>query len=281
MSLISVKERTQLNLSDGDINELRATRFFIVRYDVPTDPVVAETETGIPPYFDPHPDDSTRLCKQKRAVVVDENGGSFNWTVQCEYSNRIVNPLTDAWPNLLYEWDFSEASENYFFDYSSTPKQVVNSAGDPFDSIPEREGGTITLNVTTNQATDYDCGTALQYKNYVNSDTFTVDGVSITSWQAKLSGLQISPVQYMNAVYYRTIKAVLKFKLDWHDTFADMGYRQLVSSKLVPIIQANVPVDKPFPLNGSGVAQALGTKAASLTFAPYQTTAFGSFDFLS
>jgi hypothetical protein len=37
------------------------------------------------------------------------------------------------------------ATQTYIIDNSSTPKPVVDSAGQPFEQLPERETGTVVV----------------------------------------------------------------------------------------------------------------------------------------
>ena len=279
---ISVHEQGQKNLYDGDINEERASRFFVVRSDTPITEVQAATATGVPPYFDPHPSNSSYLCKQKRGKSLAEEAGRYGWEIQADYSNKIILPLSMP---AQYEWDFSEATEEYFFDCDidySHPNgyPVVNSAGQPFEQIPQREGGSITANCTKNVAVDFDVSAALSFRQTINKESFVVDGVTIDVDQAKISGMQISPPQLSNGQWYRVVKVVVKMRKDWQDHFADMGFAEIDDTwELQPILAGNPPqqVTKPWPLDGNGYAQSSPTDTpAKLDFKPYHEADFSA-----
>jgi hypothetical protein len=290
---ITVIAQDQKSTQDGDINEERAIRVFIAQSDIATDPVAVSNAGGVPDYYDAHPGDSTYLMKQKQTKSLGEEAGRFKWEIQCQYSNRIVRPLDMI---AKIEWDFSEASESYFYDKTDagTPCPcgttagdngcpVVNSAGQPFDSIPTRETGSITATITKNVAADFDISLFLIFRECINEAGFTVDGVSLDAKQAKVSGANVSDVQLSAGDHYRVVKLVLKFKQSWDDAFADMGYYEkdgsggLTEIVRVGILAGSKPeaVKKPWPLNGSGVAQSDSTTApAKLTYFPYEVTDF-------
>jgi hypothetical protein len=270
MTLIAT-EQTQKNLQDGDISEERATRFFYVSSSVANvDPVAVAAASGIPAYYDEHPDNSAYLMKQKRTKSLGDEAGTYRWEVQCDYSNRIVTPLEAP---ILYEWDFSEASQSYFFDTADSP--VVNSAGQPFDSIPERETGSITCNITVNVASDFDVSIFLSFREQINDASFVVDGVTIDTDQAKFSGASVSAQTLSDSIWFRTCKLTFKFRLSWNDVFADMGYYQYSATGTGDLVSITVgtppqPTQKAYPLNGSGAAAATAdTVPATLTFYPY------------
>jgi hypothetical protein len=276
MTLI-VEEQTQKNLQDGDISEERATRFFLIKSNTPlVDPVAVSQASGLPTYYNTHPDNSTYLVKQIRTKSLGDDAGTWYWETQVDYSNRIITPLEAP---VLYEWDFSEASENYFYDTDGNA--VVNSAGQPFDSIPTRETGAITCNISVNVASDFDVSIFLSYREQINSGSFVVDGVSIDEDQAKFSGANVSALQLSDSIWYRTCKLTIKFKYDWNDIFLDMGYYQYSASgtgDLVPIFVGTPPqpTQKAYPLDGSGGAQATAdTAPAQLTFYPHTEADFG------
>lgn len=282
---ISVHEFGQKGLADGDISEERASRFFLVKSTTAISGVTASVATGIPTYFDAHPDNSAYLMKSKRARAVSEDGGRYAWEVQCDYSNRIITPL--SLPAQI-EWDFSEASEEYWFDTNTSGgftdgHPVRNSAGQPFDAIPSRETGSITCNITKNVATDFDVSLFSTFRQKVNSVAFDLDGVTIAIEQAKFSGASVSAPQLSNGEWYRAVKLVIKFKASWLATFADVGYfeKQSTLPYLKPI-NVNGPggvptlVSKPWPLNGSGAKMTYpDDKPAKLTFKPYLECDFG------
>ncbi len=280
--MTTVNEIGAKGLADGDINEERASRFFLVRSSTPIDAVAAATASGIPDYFDPHPSNSAYLLKNKRGRAVSEDSGRYAWEIQLDYSNRIIHPLDMP---AQIEWDFSEASEAYFLDWSTPdPKPVKNSAGQNFEALPERESGVIVCHITKNVATDFDTSLFLSARENVNSAGFTVDGVSLDVHQAKFSGANVTPPALSAGEWFRTVKMTLKFKQSWDDVFNDEGYQQLASDGINLVdcyTNATDPnnkpekVVKPWPLDGTGHKKANATDTPEpLTFKPYEELDF-------
>ena len=249
--------------------------FFLAISDTATDEEAVANATGVPGYFDPLSFGSTLLMKEKRVRSVSEEANRYVWEIQCSYSDRLIHPLDQP---ALFEWDFSEASETYFFDTDTTDpdypsgKPVVNSAGQPFDALPSRETGAISLAITINVASDFDVSLFHSFFQCINAASFAVDGVSLDARQAKFSGANVSAVQRASGDYFRTVKMTLKFRVSWDDSFADMGYYSIEDDgKLYPITTGNppLPITKPWPLD-SGTATTNPTDTpAELTFKPY------------
>jgi hypothetical protein len=280
---LTVHKVGRKGLVDGDIKELRATEFYLVRSNAgPVSVVAAAAASGLPTYYDSHDDNAALKVKSIRGRNQDEENSLRDvWEMQLDYSSLIDVPLDTA---AEFEWDFSESSEDYFVDADGAT--VVNSAGQAFDSIPTRETGAISLTITKNVAADFDTSTFLSFRQTTNDSGFTVDGVSIDTCQAKFSGANVSPVKTSNGVAYRTVKMVLKFKESWLDEFSDFGYYGLDTGFWKPIATdgslIEVPddskqmVQKPWPLDGSGSPQAApDDDPASITARPYVESDYG------
>ena len=277
----------QRDLFDSDAGERRPTGYVICRYTTPTNIVIAETDLETCPislgggvtyagalggitYYDSHPNNSAYALKNIRGRIVSEESFGQDWEFQLDFSNRLFSPLSIP---TQYTWDVSEGSETYFFDANNKP--VTTSAGEPFSSLPTRENGVITLRVQSNVPITFDCTAAMNLRQSTNNANITIDGVSFTTNQLKVSGMQISPVQYSNGVNYRTVSYLLKCCQSWLAFYSDMGTRQIVSGQLVPITYGTPPmaVTVPWPLDGSGVAlPTAGATPATLTFQPYKQT---------
>ncbi len=212
--------------------------------------------------------------------------------MQVDYSDQLTtdpNPLNLP-PKIT--WDFSEATEPYFLDKSSTPKPCVTSAGELFQNFLQRETGHISCTYTVNKSS-YTPQTGITYLHVVNSDAFTIDGIGITAGQAKLSGIPAAPWVTVNilvagvptSVRYREVTFKLKFKANWLDVVQDRGLCEIDpdhTGKLRQILKGTppLPVDKPWPLDGSGAAKANATDTpATISLHPYATMAFASFGF--
>lgn len=299
MAWIKVEEQGHLASSSNDPNEKTALRVFIAIADAPTTPVAAETAShggnSIPDITDEHPDDPDRLVKSKSAKP-DQESVRTVFTVEVNYSSKvdgssedsvIENPLDRP---AVVEWDFDDDKEPYFIDRDDDPDgpfPVVNSAGERFQEFLERDTGSITATITKNiGATAYDPVLAFTYKHAVNSDGFTIDGVSIDAGQAKMKCHIAGAVQTENGVSYKQVKTILQFRPTWDDVVEDRGFNELDPAndgKLKQIMKGAAPpapVDTPWPLNGEGAKLPNSTDApATLTFVPYFKLPFAAIDF--
>lgn len=297
MSWVRTEEQGQLATSNRTVNEAIATRYFLVIYDALTACAVAESATGVPEYAEILPTDSTLTYPRRvKAITVrawadqDAIVGTI-WQAQVDYSDSLdfMSPF-DQPP--VITWDFSSANQTYFIDNSSTPKPVVNSAGQPFEQLLERETGTVVVTYKKNvasfdpaQAITY-CGDGVHAKA-VNSDALTIDGAPLTANQVLMGGMQASEWKLTNGIRYRELTFTLKLRGSWDDTIADTGFNELVSGNLTPIYMTdadptkpNIPTDKQWPLDGSGVGKDDSSDPpATLTFKPYKPLAFATFGF--
>lgn len=210
------------------------------------------------------------------------------WEVKVDFGfPYVVPPLSQA---TAYDWDYAEASEDYFIDHTgdnggAANLPVVASNGQPFDSIPQREKNNGTVTISKNVATTFTIGAFASDAQYINSDSITIDGLTMAPYTAKLSGMTLSNgLNYAAGQQYRVAKMVIKHKtIGWNDVFADMGYYEWVtastpSSGLKPIPDQNGnPVLKPWPLDGNGNAAAnANTVPALINRQPYLYTTFST-----
>lgn len=262
---------------------LSGRRVYVVRSDDGSEvtSLLALTASGVPEYGDAY-DGSTTNLRASSIAAQAADGWDFRLVDVTYTENQIVwqeNPLDE--PDSI-SWTWQEVTETYALDRSSPdPLPVVTSAGQPFRELPQREGFRLVANIRRNVAS-FDFSAALSYQNAINSDTFTVDGVSVGVRQAKLNVVGVSEVKKKNGVSYRELTIQLKFRGDWRDSFADRGTKQLVSGDLVPILAGDPPqpIDDDWPLDGSGAAKASSTDTpAVLTFKPYDEVSFAAWNF--
>ncbi|HEV7299261.1 MAG TPA: hypothetical protein VGN72_07845 [Tepidisphaeraceae bacterium] len=295
MAWIKVKEQGQLAESQQTTDEKTAKRVFVAVSDVNTTSVAAETASfggvTVPVLGAGHPDDGNRKVKSVSASPDAESRKVF--TVEVEYSDKLSLVALD--PNPLdrpaeVSWDFDDATVPYFTDRSETPKPVVNSAKERFESYLERETGSITATVTKNipaaGAGSYSAATALSLKDTLNGGTITVDGVSISAGQAKLKCWTVGPVQSETVngvvVNYRQSKILYQFRETWDHVVEDRGYNEKdgTTGKVKPILKGDkppTPVDTPWPLDGAGAKKAnISDEPEPLTFKPYASAAHGT-----
>jgi hypothetical protein len=285
MAWTSVKEQGHLATSSAGIGEKVAKRIFIAISDTPTTPVAAETAsdgvTTIPIENASHPSDSNRKVKSITATCDPESPRKI-FRVEVEYSSLVgdlaSNPLDD--PD-RFEWTGSESTEVYTTDKTSpTPLPVVNTAGQPFEQPLERDAGDIMCTVVRNLAS-FPLATAIACRNKKNSDSFTLDGVTIAIGEAKMGLITSGPEQIRNGVPYREVRYPIKFRPSWDDEIDSYGFQEKVGGVLYPIVdRAGNQVQRPWPLDAAGEKGYLPeTPAASTVFKPYEEMTYSGFSF--
>ena len=298
MAWTKVKEQGMLNRSVRGVGESTATRYYTATSDTATTTWAAEAAsdgtTTIPVTGELLPGDA--LGRQCKTVEARAENDSFNkvFTIQCDYSNALQTSPLDQPARI--SWDFDDATQKYFFDNDPSPpsggpgKPVVNSAGESFEDLLERETGSIRATVKKYIAANaYDAGQAVAFKDSVCSDSFTIDNVNISAGQGKMKALTAGEVQTMMVngvqVQYRERTMTLQFRNSWKDLVDDRGFNEADtnnSGKLKEIVKGTPPTktDKPWPLDGNGGAKPNVTDTpAQLTFYPYTPRSFSGFSF--
>lgn len=244
--------------------------------------------TAIPASGSTHPTRTGCTLRELDAQPKDE-GSARVFIVEGEYSSdtgafadQLVYPTSRAWE---YSRDAAEYTEEYFIDKSPTPKAVINSAGEPFETNPTRERADMILTITRNEASE-NVLTDDGFSNVLNSDPVMIDGQVYAAGVLKMSPIKsVKTTEKFNQVdvtYYRRTFVIKVKKAGWDDVFLDTGCNELSSSKLKPIVDNNgMPVRRPYPLNGSGSKQSSPTTAPSqLTFKPYDKAAWAGLMFV-
>lgn len=144
--------------------------------------------TGVPAIGDAHPDKATALCQSVVCDPVntsDENHKN-HYIITAEYGTLNVGgpPSEDTIDDPLakpieIEWSEEIISQPMEYGYGIYPNEprnarypMVNSVGDKFDPVPQRDISQRVLTVTKNQST-FTPLTVDPYKNHVNSTTFS------------------------------------------------------------------------------------------------------------
>jgi hypothetical protein len=282
VAYLSTHRQGQLSRSADSGTEKTASEFFLVLFDAPSSSVTAETSTGVPLVGASHPEDSSRRMRNKQAVMVEESN-RMHWIVQCDYSNLLLDSPLNRPAKIT--WDFSGGTENYFLDKSATPKPVVNTSGEPFEKLPEREKTNTIATWKKNVAGTVTANIIIANSDLVNAASFTLDGTSWAAKQAKISGGSLSEVKTENGVQYRELSVIIKFRDVWDDVFEDRGFSYLVGTApnkvREPIVAGKPPrkVDKPYPLTNGKPKANPSDPGDSLTFKPYVEGSFGAFSF--
>ncbi len=198
------------------------------------------SHASLPNIGDLHPSDTGAWCEELE--VVQKEGWKV-WEVTARYTS---------------EWDLSQVHITWDTEQFQRPAVmdkdgdgVLNSAGDPFDPPAmmddSRRVATVTKMMTSVPSW------ILDYQDAVNSDTFTIDGISVAIGKAKVQRVSVSDVRVINATNYREVTLQIQFQVDgWALQVLDAGFRD--SSFRVLRNNDGTKPTAPIPLNGSGAA---------------------------
>jgi hypothetical protein len=298
VAFVRVHENTHLEESGRDENGRTARRVYEVVANSATSNVAAELATAtnpaeyggatvtIPVLGAAHPADATRVVN-KITVERDEESTITKpkFRVTVDYSTPEENEVEPEPEDPLseptrYRWSFNPATEPLFRDRSGTPKPIVNSAGEPFETFLEVDSSELMVEIVEN-VSSYSPVDAIGFIDKVNSNGFTIDGVSIGAGEAKMSGHGAEKNWDAGGTPYYTVNYVIKFKANWKEVeLEDRGYNEKDednAGKLKEIVKGKPPTkpDRPWPLDGDGAAKANSDDAPELlTFQVYQETSF-------
>jgi hypothetical protein len=237
-------------------------------------PYAVGSDANLPVIGSQYPDDSGAWCV---SLEVSQFSGRFGWIVTANYSSErelAQDPTNDP---AEISWSSEQFQRPAVFDNSGNA--IVNSAGDPFDPPNMMDDSRRVVTIQKNLATVPSW--ILTYQDAVNSDTFSVDGISIAAGLAKIQSVTVGPVQKRNGTSFRTVTIVMHLQKDgWLLRPLDAGFRERVSGELQNIRNSGddeLPA-APVPLNGSGSALANPsfTNNIFLQFSVYETKAFAS-----
>lgn len=196
------------------------------------------------------PDDSDCWC---HSIDVENNEPWAGWRVTAEYNseNEIsTDPTADP---ARIKWNTEQFQREAVFDINDYP--ILNSAGDPPDPPLWMDDTRRSVTVTKNMASVPSW--IISYQDSVNSDTFSVGGVSIAVGVAKLQRVEVSELMRRNGVPFYEVQFDIQFQRDgWLLNYKDVGFRAKVGTQRKVILSdwdlAFPPT--PTPLDGSGAA---------------------------
>lgn len=245
---------------------------------------------------DDYPGDSSSKCRHIKVERKDESKTVWKVTAQFLRPERgsLHLPPLDRPPEI--RWYLETETRSIFWDHSSPPVPVVNSAGEKFDELPQRPFGEFALNYTRNMANaDTDLALFREAAYVVNSTPFTIDGRTIPAKVALLAVVDCPKIIEGQYTFYR-VTYQLWFKsipdpenagqrLGWNPTkVLDYGYQYLggiSGDKRATIPDSDgMPIRKPWPLDGlGGTMPNPDDPAAWRSFKFFEEIDFSAFNF--
>jgi hypothetical protein len=216
----------------------------------------------------PHPDDPYAWCTDLSIDPSDPWSGwtaTATWTTEREVTqNPTSEPAVITWSSDQYQKPAVVDNDDYL---------IVNSAGDPFDPPAMMDDSRISVTVVKNVSATP--AWVLQYHNAVNSNAFTIDGISIAAGVAKIQSISISELMWRGAYSYKVLSYTMALRYEgWILYLLDAGMRKISGSTRVSIPNADAPV----PLNGLGqpIAEPTFLNAVYGQFNVYRSLSFAS-----
>lgn len=188
------------------------------------------------------------------------------------------------------EWGWDDGTDERELVTAVDGTQVLNSAGDPFESAPKATCPapvfTKVMKFATRQSGWSDCNCKVNDDEMtVGSMTCAKDTLLCTVAERRIIGDALWKYQYTVRLRYKSNKAKIKgadqlTECGWNVAVADAGMREKVSGKmrLVRTIDAETgrvcQVASSVLLNGSGAAAAAGASAYNFLFQAYERASF-------
>ena len=246
------KKGEQVSDSAG-VYDLDRAFIVVADADASTFSVLGASHGGltIPARGEAHPDKATALCHRRKVTKIEERTNA--WRVECEYTTDASFGAA-ATPPLSRPWEFSfrtaKLQKPVFIDRDGD--QIVNSAGDPFDPLPELEFSENSVVLVRNEAS-YNPAQTAEYENTVNDADVDLDGETYAAGMLFMESIQAERIVEDTTTYYRVTYIIRVADNDWQLHLIDVGYRYVVAGDLYKIVDAsNSEVTQPQKLDGSG-----------------------------
>lgn len=252
------------------------TRVFRLTTSSQTDNAFTVGSNGsLPVIGNTFPSDGNAYCTDLDVQCVR---GWRIWDVTATYSTeRAINTVPTSDP-VFVQWDTEQFTKPATQDKNGDA--IVNSAGDPFlppeQMDDSRRVVTITKNLSSVPAW------VLTYQDAVNSDAFTIDGVSIAIGEAKMQRVSVGPAEIRNGTTFRAVTFVIALRRDgWAYKILDQGYNEKNAASPTgrsPIRIGGMLPTSPVLLDGNGnrLPDPKATDGVFLTYNVYKTQAFSS-----
>ena len=268
----------------------RYTRVFQVELaapsvDIPEILAASSATYTIPAYGEAYPTDGYAFVTNKTAEPHADN--PCIWTVHVEYTVPKVNPdapdspdapsggsggTTDPIVSQKKTWRLYAKTEAVLDDIAGAT--IVNSAGDPFDPAFTQEKLYPELVIERTQRT-FSPQWMLDYRGKRNSAAITIGG---KVWAAKcLRVVDITATQPAGqSAQSWQVTITIRYDPVFHDIRTlDVGLREKVAGKMVPIMDGGQKATQPVLLNGAGRKLAVGAAPVFLPrFEIYDTVSF-------
>jgi len=234
------------------------------------------SNANLPSIGSVHPEDASAWCRE---LTVDNDEPYTGWIVTANYSSERELSETPTSDPAFVTWDSEQFQKPAIQDKDGDA--VVNSAGDFFDPPAMMDDSRRVVTVQKNLTAVPTW--ILDYQDAVNSDQFTVDGVTIAIGTAKMQRVSVGAEDIRNGIAFRQVTFTMHLQRDgWDMQILDAGFRRIDpgdSTKRIAIsLDDGTEPTTPALLDGSGGLLSNPTPANAVfkTFSVYKTRAFSS-----
>lgn len=263
----------QIQFSDDLKGSVSATRCFIINSDEPLNEYQALSQG--PEIGSAHPSIPYAYCVSKQVNPLRADLKS--WSLVCNYRNveaqqynpnPLLRPPQITWSSVSYEEDFVR---------DITGRAVLNSAGDFFNPPIKVQRSRWQVTYVRNAMAVPPW--IFTYIDSVNSDVFTLDGISIPRRCAFLDSIQVGPYRTENGYTFREVTiSILLQGYSWQPAVLDQGlYERAPDGTRKRIRLGGEPVTEPVLLDGAGrpLQNPSPDNAVFLPFKAYKEIPFG------
>jgi len=234
------------------------------------------SNANLPSIGSVHPEDASAWCRE---LTVDNDEPYTGWIVTANYSSERELSETPTSDPAFVTWDSEQFQKPAIQDKDGDA--VVNSAGDFFDPPAMMDDSRRVVTVQKNLTAVPTW--ILDYQDAVNSDQFTVDGVTIAIGTAKMQRVSVGAEDIRNGTTFRQVTFTMHLQRDgWDMQILDAGFRRIDpgdSTKRIAIsLDDGTEPTTPALLDGSGGLLSNPTPANAVfkTFSVYKTRTFSS-----
>jgi hypothetical protein len=236
-------------------------------------PYAVGSHPSLPIIGSTHPEDSGAWCT---TLTVENSDPWKGWTVTADYSTErelATDPTNDPAVISVTTEQFQKVA-----DKDINGNATTNSAGDPYDPPHMMDDSRRTIHITKNMSGHPSW--LLSYSDVVNSDTFTVKGITYAIGTGKVQGISIGPDQTRNGVTFVEVSYSIQLQRDgWLHKPLDVGFREKVAGQMLLIKGSDFQlVSAPVPLDGNGLVQQYPTTDSAVfnSYTIYTTASFAS-----
>lgn len=275
MSVISCQEVIDNRGATQEFGRnVKTKRTWMATVDDPRTPVSDIANSVGIQWLDVHPEFPAVYCTQ---ISCTNDGDPLHYRIEFTYDLILQEERAQLpWERQdKFTFGGSVTSGPAYIHYNqgfTTPKLIVNSAGDPLEGA-EKECAEWRVQISGNRQT-FNYAQAMAYVNAVNSDTWSGAPPGTVKCQGITGTKEVEQVGGQEVPFW-SVSVDLAYRAEgWSLKVWDVGYNEIVGSQRKKILdKMKEPVSEPVALS-NGVAKTPGQPPDMLTFKLYREQVF-------